>query len=134
MVRHHSGRDLWLSCVLGISGLVMLGAAMAVRTPFMILTAAAYVGILGWIWFGTYYVIDGSELVVRCGPFRQTRDLDSIRQVRETRSPLSSPALSMNRLVVDCGDRGFVIISPADRAAFLRDLKQAAPGVIIMVE
>ncbi len=134
MVLHYSRRDRWLGGVFGASVLVMIIAAATVRSPSMLLVAAAYVGFIGWIWFGTYYLITGSELVVRCGPFRQTRNVSSIRQVRSTRHLISSPALSLRRLMVDCGEDGFVVISPRDRDAFLRDLKQEAPDVRILID
>lgn len=54
--------------------------------------------------------------------------MGEISEVRPTHNPLSSPALSLDRLHVQYGP-GFlkaVMISPADREGFLEDLAQQA--------
>ena len=55
----------------------------------------------------------------------------SIAGVRPTRSALSSPALSLDRLRIDhgAGGRRTVLVSPADRAGFVQAL-QLPPGVV----
>ncbi len=130
-MRYDSQKDPWIGWVFGISSLIMVGAAVMDPSPAISIIAPVFVGFMAWIWFGTYYLITDTHLVARCGPFRQARRLEDIRWVRDTKSPISSPALSMTRLEVNCGNGGFLLVSPADRAAFLRDLKEAAPDVSI---
>ena len=45
--------------------------------------------------------------------------IDDITSVRRTRNPLSSPALSMDRLSIRYGKGRRIMISPADQAGFL---------------
>lgn len=40
-----------------------------------------------------------------------------------TRGPLSSPALSLDRLRIEYGKRGVVLISPREKEAFVRALE-----------
>jgi hypothetical protein len=74
----------------------------------------------GLVW-PVRYGLGDEHLIVRFGLVRQRVPYRNIRLVRPTRSPLSSPALSLWRLRVEYG-AGFlqaVMISPAQRDAFL---------------
>lgn len=84
--------------------------------------------IYGGLVFPMRYGIGDKRLTVRFGLFRQHVELADIVEVRPTRNPLSSPALSLDRLHIQYG-RGFfkaVMISPAQRAEFLADLADSA--------
>lgn len=52
--------------------------------------------------------------------------LREIRLVRSTRNPLSSPALSLDRLRIEYGRRA-IMISPDDKARFLEELQKRMP-------
>jgi hypothetical protein len=67
--------------------------------------------------------VAGNTLRVACGPFRWKVPIDSIEKVEATRSPLSSPALSLDRLRINYGKRR-IMVSPSDRAGFLRAIGQ----------
>lgn len=73
-----------------------------------------------WLLLGTHYTVDRGYLRIVSGPFRWTIPVAEITSVSETRSPLSSPALSLQRLQIRWGKRRRIMISPADRAGFLR--------------
>ncbi len=79
------------------------------------------VGIYGLLVFPMRYGVGEEELTVRAGLLRWRVPLGQIESVRPSRSPFSSPALSLNRLEVRWG-RGLhrrVLISPRDRERFL---------------
>ncbi len=100
----------------------MFGLAVGVATA--VLVAAIYLGLLIPIRYG----LDDSYLVVRFGICRVRIVLADISDVHTTRSPLSAPALSLDRLHVQYG-RGFlkqIMISPTDRDLFLDELAQKA--------
>lgn len=59
------------------------------------------------------------ELLVRSGPFRWRIAIDGIESIRPSRSPLSSPALSLDRLEITYGGGRRLLISPEDREGFL---------------
>src|SRR5690606_1532665 len=76
-----------------------------------------------WILRSTYYTLDARYLHVRSGPFKWRVPLRDIRAVRPTRSPLSSPALSLDRLRIEFGRAGSIMISPGDKDRFLTELE-----------
>jgi len=77
-----------------------------------------------WLLASTYYRIDASALMVRSGPFRWTVPLNEIRSVQPSRSVMSSPALSLDRIRIDYGDGRVLLVSPKDREAFLAAIEQ----------
>lgn len=120
--------DAWLLVLIAGSTVVCLyGAWSALRevgqggwgTALVLLVSAA---IPVWIVLSTSYTLNGTQLRVRCGPFRWTIPLAEIRDVRPTRSPLSGPAPSLDRLRIDYGKRRSVMVSPRDKEGFLREL------------
>ena len=88
---------------------------------------------ISWLWFKTGYTINDKELIAQAGPFRSKILLKAIRKVRRTRNPLSSPALSLDRLEIEYSD-GFILISPADAEAFLNILRERCPNVDIKLD
>lgn len=131
-----SQRDLWLVIVLWLSTATMLfGAWVVWQAPGTVLfrvglTAvfALFAGFIVWILYGTRYELRGEALVIRSGPFRWSRSVHAIREVRPTRNPLSSPALSLDRLAIRFRDQKLpVMISPLRRQEFLADLLTRAP-------
>lgn len=45
-------------------------------------------------------------------------------EITPSRNPLSSPALSIDRLKIQFGKRKFVLVSPEDKAGFIRAVDQ----------
>lgn len=88
------------------------------------LVIVLYVGLI----FPMRYSITDRELIIKHGLVRQRVQLTAIKEVRPTRNPLSSPALSLDRLEISTGP-GFserIMISPADKTGFLRLLAERA--------
>lgn len=80
----------------------------------------------------TSYTIDGDVLKIRCGLlFRSRISIAGIRQVSETRSPLSSPATSLDRLEIVYNTYNQVLISPKDKEAFISHLKEINPKIVV---
>lgn len=90
----------------------------------------AFVGSLyGVVIFPIRYGIDPAGLLlVRSGMYCKRIELSEIQAVVPTRNPLSSPALSLQRLRIEFGPRFFdaVMISPKNRDEFLQDLAETA--------
>ena len=74
--------------------------------------------------FRVRYWIADSALHVRASLFRWKIPVDSIVSVKPSRSWMSAPALSLDRLEIQ-HKRGTVLISPRDAEDFLRELEQA---------
>jgi hypothetical protein len=128
---HRSKVDSWLLIVLVGAAAIMVVSVISVAvteslssallmSPVLLITA----GLPLWLLRSTYYVLDETELKIHSGPFRWRVRLGDIRNVAPTRNPLSSPALSLDRLRIDYGKRKSIMISPEDREAFLADLER----------
>ena len=85
-----------------------------------LLAAALIISIM----MGTHYTVTGDLLVIRCGPFRIKVPLAEIKSVKESRSQLSAPAMSMDRLLIRYRKRRRVMVSPEDKAGFLQAIGQ----------
>ena len=124
--RFRSKVDTWLLLIIGgtllVVGWVLHHAPLPwfLIWPLLALSAALPVSTL----LGTHYTLDGEWLLIRSGPMRWRVAIRDIRSVTPTRSPLSSPALSLDRLRIDHGPGRIVLISPADKAGFLAALKE----------
>jgi len=133
---YRSKTDWWLAAVLWAAVLALVASAVIVwvaggsavlglGTGALFLALAAFVV---WVLRGTRYELHPDRLVVRSGPFRWTVPLAAIQEVHPTRNPLSSPALSLDRLQVSYrGSRIGIMISPEPRSAFLQHLAARAP-------
>ncbi len=109
-----------LGCVYAAGSVAFSGEpARWVIAGILLLSAAGMIWVLG----STTYTLTKSELRVRCGPFRWRVPLSEIRGVTPTRNPLSSPAPSLDRLRIEYGRGGSIMISPTDKDGFLRELE-----------
>jgi hypothetical protein len=95
------------------------GVIVAIAS-FMVLPLALIV----WVWLTTYYALDGRRLFVHSGPFSWTIELADIRDIYPSRSLLSSPALSMDRLRVTYGRSKHLLVSPRNKEVFLAEIEQ----------
>ncbi len=85
---------------------------------------AAVVAFIVHGYFTTYYVLEDDALRVRCSFFCNLRiPYASIRRVKYTSNPLSSPAFSLKRLQIDYDKMSSVMISPDTRESFVEALK-----------
>lgn len=120
--------------VLAMAGL--LGALIGVLVtptpwPVRVLVAAVAVAVillLFAVFRGTCYTVTEQELRIVSGPFRWTIPVDEITAIDPSRNPLSSPALSLDRLKISYGKRKFVFISPSDKAGFMRAMERVRGG------
>ncbi|HEX8284717.1 MAG TPA: PH domain-containing protein [Pyrinomonadaceae bacterium] len=139
---HRSKKDAWLV------GLVW-GAALApvVVGLFLALAGGGDPG-PGWalvrvgvvvaatVLLTTYplnYEISREELVARSGVMRWRVPLSAVEEVRPSRSAASAPTWSLDRLrigYVKGAEARTLYVSPEDKAAFMRDLADAAPGLV----
>ena len=93
-------------------------------TTGMIFLMIGVVGLMVWLLLGTHYTVDRGVIKVVSGPFRWKVPIDQITSVTATKSPLSSPTLSLDRICIRYGKRRRIMISPVDRAAFLGAIGQ----------
>ena len=126
--RFKSKLDGWIAVVLAIAIVaqaVGIGAAALQSPDPLVTTALILVGIavsalIIWLTLGTHYTVDRRLLTIAAGPFRWKVNIDDITSVEATRNPLSSPALSLDRIMIRYGKRRRIMVSPADKAGFLK--------------
>ncbi len=104
-----------------IVALAMESGSPAGRTG-AILVCIALMALLSSLALRTYYAVDKNVLRVVSGPFRWKIPIDQITSVTPTRTVLSSPAMSLDRLKIEYGKLRPMIVSPADKKGFLRAL------------
>ena len=128
---HSSKVDTWLILVAALAAGASVGVAVALLreggVPVVVMVPVVVVlgaGLPLWTLFGTRYELTPGRLRIRCGPFRWNVSLNEICAVTPTRNPLSSPALSLDRLRIDYGRGSSVMISPRDQARFLAELER----------
>jgi len=125
-VRFHSKIDRWL-LVLILGGLALgwLACLPTFLDPNPVRSIIAVGSVLfatvfiGWVFWTTDYRVTPHVIIIRSGPFRWRIAIDEIIHMEPTRNPLSSPALSLDRLRIDYGKGKFIMISPVDKQAFM---------------
>lgn len=127
--------DTWLAVLVALGPLmtlIMLLVSVVTGTwDAALVTAGAlvFLGLLlgGLVWPMRYGLV-GDELIIHHGLMRQHIKLSDICEVSPTNNPLSSPALSLDRLLIRFGPKWTqrVMISPREQPGFLAELAQRA--------
>ena len=132
--RFTSRIDRWILLLLVavIVGLfaIIVGVTVADEEPLVTLMLIGIcllaMGIVASMLVGTHYTVDGDQLRIASGPFRWKVDVASITSVEPTRNPVSSPALSLDRLRIRYGGGRSILVSPADAKGFRRAIGQGS--------
>lgn len=132
-ITYRSKVDWWLGLLLGGSVIFVIYLAI---DPIIRgkgaqgITILAAVIVLATVLplFGIKYVFYSSHLLVSCGIYGKERvEYGKICQLKETRNPLSSAAMSLDRLQIDYLEKGVhktVLISPVHKKEFMERLEQ----------
>jgi hypothetical protein len=129
--RFYSQRDTWLIFVLVfiiISSataclMVMLAALpIVLKLGLVLVCLASGCALPIWTLMSTYYEIDNTYLLVRCGPFTWQILRSHIESIQPSESPISGPALSLNRLLIRYKPNQTLVISPLDPQQFTQRL------------
>ncbi len=129
-MRFASKVDLWIGALLAVAPVMSLAGglvSLAAGQPLGLLSPLFVGAIYGGLVFPIYYEIGEDALVIRFGLARSRIPYAKIQSVKPTRNPLSSPALSLDRLHVHAGSALGPNISPKDKAAFLAALAPHVP-------
>lgn len=80
----------------------------------------------------TYYVIESECLKLYCGfLYRKTLPINSISRIVESTSLINGPATSFRRLEIFYNRFDSVLVSPANKEAFLKELISLNPAIDI---
>jgi hypothetical protein len=134
--RFHSKVDTWLAVVLALALLTTIATPIALYAAgdpqaWTGLAAVGFVLLLvGGLVFPLYYELEDDTLLIRSGLVRSRVRYAEIKRVVPSRSILSAPALSLDRLHVDAGNPLGPLISPADKDGFLTALAAKTPQLV----
>jgi hypothetical protein len=78
----------------------------------------------------TRYTLDSKLLIAQSGPFKWRVPISDITSITPTNNPLSSPALSLDRLRIDYGRSETIMISPRDKEQSVRDIEALRRDVV----
>ncbi len=130
-----SAVDWWFYLVaFGVPIMVLGPIAAAIGSSSVTGMAVILVVLVGicalpiWLLLSTEYRVGSKNLRVRSGPVSWVIPLDEIRLVRPSRSLLSSPALSVNRIEIEYGKNRSILVSPKNSQAFLEAIGHPRRG------
>jgi len=133
-----SKTDLWLGLTILMSALISLVVSfgMAVSMNALGVVFAVVVFVAGvvmplWILLGTRYIVSADNLRVKSGPFTWDIAISSITAVKNSKNPLSSPALSLDRLHIQYQQGKSLMVSPKNRDEFLAAIDQLPSDSLI---
>ena len=126
MTRSYNSKiDTWLAVVLIFAAFIpvflVLPIGLLTHKYTILPVSILPMALMSLLVFPLKYEIGQRELRIRSGFIRYQVPFTEIREVTPTRSPISSPALSLDRLRIQYGRRA-IMISPDDKYAFLEDL------------
>jgi membrane protein YdbS with pleckstrin-like domain len=125
-----SAVDGWYYVVIvAVAIVVLFSIVPPIRSGHLSVTLGGAIVILSlglplWLLFSTSYRVDTQSLFVKSGPFSWTIPLAEIQSVEPSRSLISSPTLSLERLEIRYGNGKSVLVSPADRESFLETVNR----------
>ena len=134
---YRSKTDVWLIALFSITMIASLSGALVMLltgtlTAWIVAACVAIVGV-GlplWLLLSTRYVLGRGQLQVLSGPFKWRIPVANITAITPTSSPLSNPALSLDRLRVDYGVGKSVMISPRNKQQFVKDVEAARAAAV----
>ncbi|NNU34071.1 PH domain-containing protein [Mucilaginibacter sp. S1162] len=87
-----------------------------------------------WIWFDTYYVIQGKELLYKSAFIKGVISIESIYEIERNKTMYAGlkPALAMKGLVVKYNKYDDIYLSPKDADDFIAALKEVNPNINII--
>lgn len=119
--------DWWLIALIG--GLLCYPIVEGIMTQEYLLSLV-FVGLslLVFLMFRTIkYKIEGQYLRI----WTTKIDILSIKKVYRTNNPLSSPALSLDRIAIVYNKYDEILISPKEQSAFIAHLLSINPNIVL---
>lgn len=116
--------DLWI--VLLIYGLTLASVVPLFCVDFSIAVLVIVCVVLLFctlLLFNIKYVVDGKLLIIKVLFISIEYSIDNIREIKSTKTFLSAPAASLDRIEIVFKDKSSVVISPARKTDFVEKLR-----------
>jgi hypothetical protein len=112
--------------MVAIGGIYLYNGEYIALTVMLVVIGAIFLP----AFFDTWYAVSNASLQVKCGLFyNKIIEIAAIKKIEDTRTLLSAPALSLNRLEIFYNKFDSIIISPENKAEFIRLLKDYNPSI-----
>lgn len=121
-MKFESKKDLWLGLLIWIPMIVGTVATIIDGDGVVISIMVLSLILITVIWFGTGYYIMSDTLEIKVGPFSSKIDIKEIKSIEDSRNPISSLALSLDRIKIVYGNSRVVLISPKEKELFIEEL------------
>lgn len=129
MKKFRSKIDWWLVVLILTTLSYPIADGLANKQYVFSLIMLSFLGIISWSFFKIKYVIEGSTLKV----WWIKIDIHSIKRVYKTNNPLSSPALSLDRIAIVYNKYDEVLISPKLKKELVEELLKINPNIIVEI-
>jgi len=127
---------IWIAVTVGLVGgfaPVFLEEGPLAPKLLVAVVCLALDGLMLWVLYGTGYLVRKELLLIRSGPLTFRVPLQEINSITPTRSLLSSPACSLDRLKIVYRDsKRTIMISPDDKPRFLSTVAQRCPTLLLL--
>lgn len=130
---YRSKIDWWLGLLLGgsMGHMVVLTLMPIVKgegVEWVITISTIFILLLILPLFAIKYVLYSEHLYISCGIYGKIRvPYEAIRNMKETHNPLSSAAMSLDRIQIDYIEKGshqMVLVSPVRKKEFMRKIEE----------
>jgi membrane protein YdbS with pleckstrin-like domain len=125
--------DVWIAVLLAAVPVAVTIEAIWLRSLLVGIVVVLILILYGLLIFPISYELGPDALTIRSGFIRTSIPYHEIRHVHHSRSWLSAPALSLDRIEIAYGNSRTTLISPRDRAGFLHDLSAHVPALRIEI-
>ena len=102
---------------------VLVGSTIPMISPPVWLGLIINLVIIAFVlhlFWSTNYTIEGTSLKIRSGfVVNKKIEIDTIRMILESNSPISAPAVSFDRLEIKYNKFDSILISPKDKSEFI---------------
>ena len=122
---YRSKIDWWLMVIVFVPFVFIIVKATIDREIEMVLTGFVLIGLVLLLLWTIKYKIEGVVLTV----WFTKIEIKNIKKIYKTRNPLSSPALSIDRIAIVYNKYDEVLISPKDKEQFVEDLLKINPTI-----
>jgi hypothetical protein len=119
--------DWWLIALIGVVLVVPIVSILFspdfYKAPWILLLGLVPHAIVFTLVLPLRYIMKGDHLLVQSGFIRYRIPYVEVTEVKPTHNPLSSPAMSLDRLRIQYGKK-WLMIAPADKQAFVNELNR----------
>lgn len=131
-----SGKAIWAGAIIcAVVALMAFNGFLIINDqsndPFYLIIIALIAALLLWVWFGTYYTIEGQQLKYRSGPIHGIIDITSIRKITIGKTSFVGlkPSLDSCGCVIEYNKYDEIYLSPKAQHKFVQELIKINPAI-----